>query len=111
MRDRLGFAPSVQAGMFTEYVRSSGAIWGNGGGVYPDEITGAIRTAPMWLSEDGTYNIRGVLPGLWCFMHGGGRVRAQGATEVGVGVLAGKTFTFKYVGATQMLMLETSATW
>ena len=105
-------AGSSQAvGKVFDYSRSAGGSTVNGAIAYPSQITGRIRLCPLWINDPSAVDVRGLLPGVWCFMHTPNRARPHGDTEAGAGALSGRTFQWVNVGTGNSIVIETSNTW
>ncbi|MGC4075469.1 MAG: hypothetical protein QM702_00225 [Rubrivivax sp.] len=107
---------SIQGALHSKSSLQLSAL-GTGGMIYPDPITGGLRTAQVQIAEadNGTSNYvdRGLLPGLWNVLHN--LPAAKGDTFGGTGDLAGKTFRLCACtsnGSTEgRLAIETSGSW
>lgn len=102
---------SIIAGKFSDNVRG-GAVCGLFGANYPGSIDGALRLAPIWISETGAgVQDRGLLPGVWNVLHN--RPLSDADTfSISSGALAGRSFEIVDFGVSYgQVAIETSNTW
>jgi hypothetical protein len=113
---------SVTCGKTTDNAKGNAQLgigFGNSTALlYPNNPDGGLYMAPIWIHEDSTRALRGVLPGLWAPLHNKPLVTHD--TFPGTGNLAGKSFealttkswvTTLSATAVGQLFLETSNTW
>lgn len=88
----------------------SASYFGAGTLPYPSPIDGQMHLSPIWVGEPSAGK-RGVLPGVWHFMHPAANLNG-GDTFTGGGNLAGKSFLVSKLGTTSgNLVIEISDTW
>lgn len=100
----------VQASIIQDYSGGGGAQYiGVGNLGYPSPIDGQIHLSPLWVGE--VPGRRGLLPGIWSFLHPIASVNG-GDTLTGSGGLSGRTFLImKLNGQNSTVFFETSNTW